>query len=465
MNSPIIWIFIPVILAVILWFIPNVRLTVILGIGITFSLALTAWFIPLEVPLNIGNLSLKISSTMTILGRHLILTSTDQPLLTFIYSSVCFWYVGSIIAGASHKLISYGLIISSLLISALAVEPFLYAALLIETAVLISIPLLKPSNRNTGRGLLRYLVFQTIAMPLILISGRLLSGITATPGELSLASQAATFLGLGFIFLLPVFPFNTWIPLLSDETDPSPFAFTLWIFTIVGLLFGLFFLDTYSWIRDSISISIVLRTAGIISILMGGIWAAFQKDLKRMMAYAMIMEIGYSLLAISIKGVIGIELFFGLLIPRTIALFFWTAALTILFGKGSSGHFSSVKGMGRRYPFALSIIILSHFSLAGLPLLAGFPIHQALWEQLGIYSLTSAIWYLVGSLGLLTGGIRVLAVLVAPFNNEGFNSGENWSQRIFLSIGILLLILMGIFPQWISPLISRLPSMFTHLVR
>jgi NADH-quinone oxidoreductase subunit N len=465
MNAPIIWIFIPVIFAAILWFIPNNRLIAILGIGISFSLALIAWFLPLEIPLNIGTLTSKISSTLTILGRHLILTSTDQPLLTFIYSSLCFWYIGSIIAGTSPKLISYGLIISSLLIAALAVEPFLYAALLIETAVLISIPFLKPANRYPGRGLLRYLVFQTIAMPFILISGRLLSGITATPGELALASQAAIFLGLGFIFLLPVFPFNTWIPLLSDETNPSPFAFILWIFPTVGLLFGLYFLDTYSWIRDSSSLSIVLRSAGIISIFIGGTWAAFQKDLKRMMAYAMIMEIGYSLLALSIKGVNGLDMFFGLLIPRTIGLFLWAAALTILLGKESSGQFSLVKGMGRKYPFASSIIILSHFSFVGLPLLAGFPIHQALWEQIGTFSIITAIWYFVGTLGLLTGGIRVLAVLVASTSEEGFNPKENWSQRIYLSIGILILILMGIFPQWISPLISRFPSMFTHLFR
>jgi formate hydrogenlyase subunit 3/multisubunit Na+/H+ antiporter MnhD subunit len=465
MSAPLIWIFIPAVLAVILWLIPNERLVVWLGIGISLILALTARLLPLETPLSAGNWSIKISTTLTILGRHLILSSTDQPLLIFFFLSLCFWYICSAIAGASHKLIPYGLIIITLLISALAVEPFLYAALLIEIAVLVSIPLLKPAHHPPGRGLMRYIAFQTIAMPFILFSGWLLTGITAGPGELSFVSQAAIFLGLGFVFLLAIFPFNTWIPLLSEESHPSSTAFILWIFPTVGFLFGIYFMDTFSWIRESYYLSVVLRASGMIMIVSGGVWAAFQKNLKRMMAYAMIMETGYSLLALSIKGTIGVYLFFGLLIPRTLALFLWALALSIILNKNSSAQFASVKGLGRKYPFAATIIIFSHLSLTGLPLLAGFPIHQALWEQLGILSITGAIWYFVATIGLLMGGIRTLAVLVTPSSDEGFSTQENWPQRIFLSLGILILMITGIFPQWAAPLLSQLPSMFNHLGR
>jgi NADH:ubiquinone oxidoreductase subunit 2 (subunit N) len=174
------------------------------------------------------------------------------------------------------------------------------------------------------------------------------------------------------------------------------------------------------------------------------------------------METGYSLLAISIKGTIGIEIFFGLLIPRTIALFLWAMALSIILSKTSSDHFSEVKGLGRKYPFAAMIIILTNLSLAGIPLLAGFPIHQALWENVGTFSLTNAIWFLAGTTGLLMGGIRSLAVLVAP-SEEIITIRENWAQRIFLSLGILAIILLGIFPQLISPFMMILPKLFSHL--
>jgi NADH:ubiquinone oxidoreductase subunit 2 (subunit N) len=311
---------------------------------------------------------------------------------------------------------------------------------------------------------MRFLAFQTIAMPFILFSGWLLTGITTGPEELPLISHAATFLALGFVFLLAIFPFNTWIPLLTEEAHPLSVAFILWIFPTIGLLFGLYFLDTYSWIRDSNHLPSILRTSGLLMIVTGGIWAAFQKNLRRILGYAMIMETGFSLLALSINGTIGIDLFFSLLVPRTIALFLWAFALSILINNISSAQFSSIKGLGRKYPFSATVLILSHFSLTGVPLLAGFPIHQALWEQLGTISLTGAIWYAIASIGLLMGGIRSLAVLVAP-SNERFTIRENWPQRIFFSIGILTLISLGIFPQWISPLLSRLPFMFSHLGR
>ncbi|OGN75908.1 MAG: hypothetical protein A2X25_01840 [Chloroflexi bacterium GWB2_49_20] len=463
MSAPLIWIFIPTVFAVMIWIIPNERLVAWLGIGISLILALAAWLLPIETPLNLGNWSIKITTTLTILGRHLNLSSTDQPLLIFFYSSLCFWYICSRIAGASHKHIPYGLLIITLLISALAVEPFLYAALLIEIAVMVSIPLLKSAKHPPGRGLMRYLTFQTMAMPFILFSGWLLTGVTAGSGELSLISQAAIFLGLGFVFLLAIFPFNTWMPLLATETHPMALAFILWILPTVGFLFGLYFLDNFTWIREANNLSVILRASGLLMIVTGGIWAAFQKNLQRMMAYAIIMETGYSLIALSIKGTIGVDIFFGLLIPRTFALFLWALALSIILDKNSSAQFATVKGMGRIYPFAASIIILSHFSMAGLPLLAGFPIHQALWEQLGILSINGAILYLVATIGLLMGGIRTLAVLVTITNEDGFSIKENWLQRFSLSLGILLLIIMGIFPQWAAPLLSQLPSMFNHL--
>lgn len=464
MSAPIIWIIIPFFIGLILWFIPIERLVTWLGIGISAILALSAWILPIDTPISIGDWSMKISTNMSVLGRQLILSSTDQPLLIFLYLSLCFWFICSSLTNSTNKLIPYGFIILTLLISALAVEPFLYAALLIEIAVLVTIPFLKPMSIPPGRGLMRFLAFQTIAMPFILFSGWLLTGMTTASEESGLISQAASFLALGFVFLIAIFPFNTWIPLLTEEADLSSVVYILWIFPTINLLFGLYFLDTYSWIRDSNYLPLILRTTGFLMIITAGIWAAFQKNLKRILAYAMIMETGYSLLAISIKGSLGIDLFFGLFVPRTLALFIWALALAILSRNTSSTQFFYVKGFGRKYPFSSAAIILSQLSMIGIPLLAGFPIHQALWEQLGIISLTGAIWYAIASIGLFIGGIRSLAVLVAA-SNEKFSINENLTQRIFLSSGILILILLGVFPQWIAPLLSRFPLIFNHLGR
>ncbi|MBU4226423.1 MAG: hypothetical protein KKC71_11470 [Chloroflexi bacterium] len=91
MSAALIWIFLPFGLALILWPLRNERLTAGLASGASFLLALAAWLLPLDTAIRAGTFSLKIASSLEILGRHLILNSADRPLLTLIFATTCFW--------------------------------------------------------------------------------------------------------------------------------------------------------------------------------------------------------------------------------------------------------------------------------------------------------------------------------------------------------------------------------------
>jgi formate hydrogenlyase subunit 3/multisubunit Na+/H+ antiporter MnhD subunit len=110
-------------------------------------------------------------------------------------------------------------------------------------------------------------------------------------------------------------------------------------------------------------------------------------------------------------------------------------------------RFSAVQGMARKHPLTAAGLILAHFSVAGFPLLAGFPIRLALWEGLASQSLGVAFWFLVGVLGLLTGATRTLAVLVMAPQGSDWELQERWGPGIMIGIGVLGLFLLGIFPQ------------------
>ena len=66
----------------------------------------------------------------------------------------------------------------------------LFAALFIEMAVLLSVPLVTSIYKPPGKGIIRFLIYQTLAMPFILLSGWLLAGVEASPGNLALAAQS-----------------------------------------------------------------------------------------------------------------------------------------------------------------------------------------------------------------------------------------------------------------------------------
>ncbi len=463
MSAPFLWVFLPLILAGILMLLRNQKVIALIACLFTLFLTLAAWLLPIDTAMNIGNWSFKLSSSLEILGRHLVLGSADRSLLALIYGSAIVWFAVAPAVKTARRLTSLGLAITALLVAALAVEPFLYAALLIEMAVLLSIPLLSARGQGPGKGLTRFLIFQTLAMPFILFSGWLLAGIEANPGDLGLVQQAATLIGLGFAFLLAVFPFYSWIPLLTEESSPYTVGFILWMFPTVTIFFGLGFLDHYTWLRDAPALGSVLTTVGILMVVSGGLLAAFQQHLGRIMGYAVIMETGFSILTLSLGGTMGLNIFFLLFVPRTLSLVVWALALTILKEHSPTLTLGDVKGLGRVWPVATSGLVLANLALAGMPLLAGFPPHQAIWEGLASTSLPVAIWVLIGTLGLFFSAIRVMLAFVMAPEEAHWESRETGAQRILLAIGFLALLLLGLFPQWALPLWTKLPAIFTHL--
>lgn len=464
MSAPALWIALPLAVAALTFILQNERLNAIIGGVTALFLAGIAFLVPIDSALLIGPLSIKISSTVQILGRSVALGPSDASLLTILYGIAALWFFGAEAAGVARRLVPFGLAIMALLVASLSVQPFLFAAILIEMAILIAIPMLSPPGQAPGRGVVRFLIYQTLAMPFILLAGWMLAGVESSPGDLALTIQSATMLGMGFAFLLAVFPLYSWIPLLAEEASPYVVGFLLWALPTITIIFGLNFLDRYSWLHSSPNTANALQLAGILMVVTGGVWAAFQRHLGRMMAYASIAETGFVIMALGIQPVgNSVAVIFLHLIPRGLGLAIWSLALSVVKGKAEPLRFSAVQGLARSYPVASTALILATLSTAGFPLLAGFPPRLALWEGLANQSLLAAFWLLVGILGLLFGGVRTLAVLVMSPENTAWSLNENWIQVIMLGVGVIGLFILGLFPQAVHPFLVDLPRMFTRL--
>jgi len=463
MNAPLIWIILPAALAVPALLIDNQRILSILGGSLAVLLALAAFVVPIDQAFQIGNLSLKIAPDVEFLGRRLILNPADGSLLTIFYGLVAMWFFGGEVTDTARRLVPLGFMVTALLVASIAVEPFLYAAILIEIAVLLAIPLLLPPNQAPGPGVMRFLIYQTLGMPFILFAGWLLAGVEASPGDLTLAVQSATILGLGFAFLLALFPLYTWLPMLAEEASPYVLGFLFWVLPTTTIIFGMGFLDRYAWLRTSEQLSQIMTVGGLLMVVTGGLWSAFQRHLGRQMAYAVIAETGFNLLAFSLTPERAAETIFLLIIPRSLALLVWAMSLTQMREHIQPMRFSAVQGLARSYPITAAGLVLAHFSVAGLPLLAGFPVRLALWEGLASQSLIVAFWFLVGILGLLTGATRTLAVLVMAPEEISWEVKESWSSGILIGLGVIGLFVLGIFPQIFRFVLVNLPAMFEHL--
>jgi NADH-quinone oxidoreductase subunit N len=462
MSAPVLWILVPGIMAIVLFLLRRwERLTTLLGVGLALILCALAAWLNIGVVIRIARWSFSFTDTLTVFGRHFVLDNNSRPALLAIYLVTAFWLGGVLAAQVGRLAVPLGLGIVALLTAAFAVDPFLYAALLIEMAVLCSIPLLTSPDQPVGRGVLRFLVFQTLGMMLLLFTGWIMGGVEADPEDHALAARAATFLGLGFALLLAVIPFQTWIPMLAAEAHPYAAGLIFLMLPEIIMLFGLSFIDRYTWLRENSSMYGYLRLAGVVSVFIGGWWAASQRHLGRMLGYVVIVEIGYSLLAVGTTG--GLPLHFALLMPRALGFGVFSLALSAIRTRTGGLDIRQVQGIARRMPMAAAGVVVAQFSLAGLPLLAGFPVHLALWETVSKQYLWAAGWSVLGSAGLMVAALRSLSVLLSNTEDTPWQISETRLEAILLIAGMTAILAAGLFSQFYFPALTGLAQGLEHL--
>jgi NADH-quinone oxidoreductase subunit N len=359
-----------------------------------------------------------------------------------------------------------GLIITASLTAAMGVEPFLYAALLIETAVLVSIPMLTSAEQRNHQAILRYLSLMTIAMPLILIAGWLLTGVVILPSESPLIGQTAMLLGLGFALWLAVFPFHSWVPMVSQGSHPTVVSFLLFVLPTTILVFGLNFLDRYAFLRTSEAIFNIIRIVGTVMIVFGGVWTALQDDLKRAFGFSALVETGFSLLAVGFSAGGGLRWMLMLFPARALGYWLWGYALTRFEQHCGSLEISAVKGFARRYPLLSVGLLLAQLSIAGLPLLASFPIKIAVLTQAVESGSFVGIWSFIGSLGLFVFSIRLLLYFVMPLDDEIERLWpilEKISEVLPVLVVVFLLLMIGLMPNtflaWMTDILTAFPQL------
>ncbi len=460
-SAAVLWIALPLVVAVLLWVLQSRRIFTLISASVmSLLLALLAWILPIDNAIKLGPLSVEVSSTATILGRNFVLTSADSHLLLLIFLLGGIFFLSGLLLRANRFFAPLGIAMIALLVAALAVEPFLFSALLIEMAVLVSVPLLSPPGHPVSKGVLRYLIFQTLAMPFILFAGWVFGGVAINPADTQLLVQSVVLLGFGFAFWLAVFPLYTWIPLLAEEVSPFTAGFVLSLLPTVILFLMLQFFNGFPWLWQYPVLRTALRLVGVLMAATGGAWAIFERNLNRLMGYAVIIENGYALLALSLGDANGLNLFAMMFLPRLAALLLWSGALTVLSGGGSL-TFAETGALLRRKPFASVSLLVAVFSMGGLPLLAGMPARLALLQSLSEVSFSNVLWAALGSVGLLFGGGRILSYMV--LGEGGGQIEEGWVQRIVLSGGAVFLLLAGVFPGWFLPLMSPLLAAFERL--
>jgi formate hydrogenlyase subunit 3/multisubunit Na+/H+ antiporter MnhD subunit len=450
-SAPLIWIVFPLLIGSISFFFRRIDNIVWITLTlISLLLTLIAWLLPIGELVNLGSWYFSINENLEIASRQFVLENSDRWLIIAIYFTQTYFYFGSKFTKVSSMFLPLGLILSGLLVASISVQPLLYAALLIEMAVLIGVPLLSPPGKKADHAILVYITFLSLGLPFMIIGGGMISNIELDePGFPNILSSLVV-LGIGFAFLLAVFPLNPWVPLILENGNPYSSVFVLTVFPISVIALVIRFTNQYPWIIESN----LFQYFGILMVITGGAWVMFQRNLGRILGYAIIIDIGYSLLAISQSE--GFPIFVGLLIPRIISYGIWGLGLSYISDQGIDLNFRSVKGFGRQFPLNVFGVLAANFSLAGFPLFASFPYLLWLWSKLAETSTFIAIVLLLSSVGLMIGAMRSLAVLVMGSEiGEAKAIATTRILNLLFILGVLTLVIMGLFPNWHSLMLTQ----------
>ena len=472
MSTPTIWIFFPLLLSLVLSAVHRLhKLSVWIACLGSLLLSVAAFIFPQNLDFTLGGRNFLFDDTFLILNRALILTGSQLKTVAIMYLFSFLWNIAGLRFSVSRWFPTVSLTITALWVTTLSVEPFLYAALIVELIVLISILLLTPRGEQTDRGVMRYLVSQTVAMPFILLSGWMVAGIESAPSASTLILRGTVMILIGFSLWLNIFPLHSWLPMLAEKAHPWVFSFVFLMQQSILALFLLKVLDQFAWLRNQTGILTVIQWAGVLTLLAGGVLASLQTKVNRILAYIILIETGYSVLAIGLIGQGGGEALALSILPRALAYWQWAYTLSSIqqIAPEIDGSFTSLRGMFTTLPFHSLSLVISLLTLLGLPAFGLFPAKRMLWNSgAGLaYHYTPLIGLGVAGMALFI--LRLMHTLLTTDPNSpspavSINARESLWQISVLCLMTLLSMLMGLLPDvFLNPFLSLLDP-FIHLL-
>ena len=233
----------------------------------------------------------------------------------------------------------------------------------------------------------RYLILGSVGASFILIGIGFLYAATGTLNMIDLAERipdsesqravlvAFSFITMGVLIKAAVFPLHAWLP---NAYTYAPVAVTAFLagtatkvslYVLVRFFFSIFGED-YSF--GQLFLNGVLLPAAIAGFVLMSLVAVFQTDLRRMLAYSSVAQIGYIVAGFSLASQAGLAAGIVHIVNHAIIKASLFMAVGCIIYRVGHAHIPSLDNLFKRMPFTCVAFILSGLGLIGVPLTAGF---------------------------------------------------------------------------------------------
>jgi NADH-quinone oxidoreductase subunit N len=337
----------------------------------------------------------------------------------------------------------------------------LYMGLELLSLCLYALVAMDRDNARAAEAAMKYFVLGALASGMLLYGMSMLYGAT---GSLNISEVASSLLNgvqnrpvlvLGLVFIvaglafkLGAVPFQMWVP---DVYEGSPTAVTLFIGSVTKL--AAFALVIRLLVQGLFVLAIdwqgMLIIMAVLSIVIGNITAIAQTSLKRMLAYSTISHVGfllYGIMSASINGFASAMFYIVSYVLMTLAGF---GIILLLSRKGfEADKLDDLKGLNQRSPWYAFLMLITMFSMAGVPPTLGF---YAKFAVLQAALQAGMVWLVVFAvLMAVIGAFYYLRIVKLMYFDEPKDKAAIKStpeMRWALSLNALALLGLGLMPQ------------------
>ncbi len=325
---------------------------------------------------------------------------------------------------------------------------------------------------------LKYMVMVIIASAFVLLGLSIVYGITGTLNYVAVREAIGTLAGtdmnlliIAFIFIAAgyaieaaIVPFHFWLP-DAYTAAPAPSAAFLSALVDQGsyyiLIRILLFIIMPPSVGGIFDWTLMLAVMAALTMVVGNIFALIQFNIKRLMAYICVADVGYNLVAITSATTLGLagNLYFFLIGGLTTALAFMAVGIINRQGIHTLEDF---KGVGKKMPLSSLALVFAGLSFAGVPPLGGFIAKYFVFTAAISVNLT---WLAV--IGVLTSVLQTAYIfrLVNVMYGKEPKDTKPIKENIRLLIPVFILVaaifILGLFPdvvlRLIEPITAQLP--------
>ncbi len=253
---------------------------------------------------------------------------------------------------------------------------------------------------------------------------------------------------IGLCFKVGAAPFHFWT---ADVYDGSPILVTIFMSTVVKVASFAGFLRLFDYVFGALNEfwTPVLLIVIVITLFVGNISAMMQTSFKRMLAYSSIAHAGYMLFAILSLGPNAASSVFVYALAYSLSSIVGFGALILVKKSQGSDQFLAFNGLGKSNPLLAAIVALAMFSLAGIPLTAGFIGKFMMFT--GVMGDYHVVLLALAAINAIIGVFYYLRVIVHMY----FKTAEEGAETVVMPlnfkavfiIAAILTLAVGIYPD------------------